>query len=179
MCEVKSKVMLRPTVSRPIYLGVKPYWYTRPDFCYCQTVGGLLMWGALSEERMDLSFTTAAGPRQRSHSPVRFPRDSWPYFTLSDSGLPQCGGPVPVFIFPETRWPSFIPSLGSFVASCYSQGYGGGSRSRLHTIHSHVRVSVAVKVTLRLAFNRQSLCLVAKPLEVHDQIFFAAEPLRS
>jgi hypothetical protein len=29
------------------------------------------MWGALSDERMDLSFTTAAGPRQRSHSGVR------------------------------------------------------------------------------------------------------------
>jgi hypothetical protein len=27
-----------------------PIWGPRPDFCYCQTVAGLLMWGALSSE---------------------------------------------------------------------------------------------------------------------------------
>jgi hypothetical protein len=43
----------------------------RPDLYYCQTVAGLL-----SDERMGLSFTMATGPRQRSHSPVRVPRDS-------------------------------------------------------------------------------------------------------
>jgi hypothetical protein len=67
----------------------------RPDFYYCQTVAGLLMWGTHSDERAGLSFTISAGPRQRSHS--RFPvhRDSWPYFTVSDSRLPQPGGTCP------------------------------------------------------------------------------------
>jgi hypothetical protein len=51
------------------------------------------MWGALSDERTGLPFTIAAGPRQRSHSWVQVPRDSWPYFTVSDSRLPQPGGP--------------------------------------------------------------------------------------
>jgi hypothetical protein len=37
-----------------------------------------------------LSFTIAAGPRQRSHSRVRVPWDSRPYFTVSDSRLPFC-----------------------------------------------------------------------------------------
>jgi hypothetical protein len=50
------------------------------------------MGGALSDERMGLSFTIAAGPCQRSHSRVRFPWDSWPYFTFSGSRLPQPGG---------------------------------------------------------------------------------------
>jgi hypothetical protein len=45
------------------------------------------MWGALSDERTGLSFTLAAGPRQRSHSRVRVPWDSRPYFTVSDSRL--------------------------------------------------------------------------------------------
>jgi hypothetical protein len=45
------------------------------------------MWGALSDERKGLSFTIAAGPRQRSHSCDRVPRDSRPYFTVSDSRL--------------------------------------------------------------------------------------------
>jgi hypothetical protein len=44
-----------------------PIWGLRPDFYYCQTGAGLLMWGALSDERTDLSFTIAAGLRQRSH----------------------------------------------------------------------------------------------------------------
>jgi hypothetical protein len=44
-----------------------PIWGTIPDFCYCQTVAGLLMWGALSDQRMGLSFTIAGGPRQCSH----------------------------------------------------------------------------------------------------------------
>jgi hypothetical protein len=44
--------------------------------------------------RTDLSFTIAAGPRQRSHSRVRVPWYSWPYFTLSDSGLPFSSPPT-------------------------------------------------------------------------------------
>jgi hypothetical protein len=59
-----------------------------PDLYYCQTVAGLLMWGALFDERTGLSFTITAGHRQRSHSLVRVPRDTRPYFTLSFSRLP-------------------------------------------------------------------------------------------
>jgi hypothetical protein len=65
-----------------------PIWGLRPDFCYCQKVAGLLMWGAPSDERTGLSFTIAEGPRQRSHSRVRVCWDSWPYFTVSDWRLP-------------------------------------------------------------------------------------------
>jgi hypothetical protein len=43
------------------------------------------MWGALSDERTVLSLTTAAGPRQRSHSRIRVPLDSRSYFTVADS----------------------------------------------------------------------------------------------
>jgi hypothetical protein len=44
--------MLRQTVSRPVCLGIK-----HPSRAYdSQTVAGLLMWGALSDERTDLSF---------------------------------------------------------------------------------------------------------------------------
>jgi hypothetical protein len=37
----------------------------RPDFYYCLTVAGLLMWGALSDDRTGLSFTIAAGNREK------------------------------------------------------------------------------------------------------------------
>jgi hypothetical protein len=45
----------------------------RPDFYYCLTVAGVLILSALSVERTGLSFTIAAGPRQRSHFRVRVP----------------------------------------------------------------------------------------------------------
>jgi hypothetical protein len=53
-----------------------PVWGLRPDLYYCQTVAGLLLWGALSDERTGLSFTIAPGPRQRSHLRVRILWDS-------------------------------------------------------------------------------------------------------
>jgi hypothetical protein len=64
-----------------------PVWGLWPDFYYCQTVVGLLMWGALSDERTGLYFTMAPGPRQRNYFRVRVPWDSWPYFTVPDSRL--------------------------------------------------------------------------------------------
>jgi hypothetical protein len=71
-----------------------PIWGLRPDF-YCRTEYGirltvtfLIPWGALSDERTSLSFTIAAGSCQRSHSRIRVPWDSRPYFTVTDSRLP-------------------------------------------------------------------------------------------
>jgi hypothetical protein len=92
------------------------------------------MWGALSDERTSLSFTIAAGPRQRNHSRVRVPRDSRPYFTLSDSRLPQPVGAGPRIYIPQEPGGPIIPhALGSpFVATYDSQGYGGGFRNPPH-----------------------------------------------
>jgi hypothetical protein len=53
-----------------------PIWGLRPDFYYCQKVAGLLMWGALSDERTGMPFTIAAGPRHRSRSEVQVPGHS-------------------------------------------------------------------------------------------------------
>jgi hypothetical protein len=58
---------------------------------------------------MDPSFTIAAGPRQRSHSHVRVPRDSWSHFTVSDSRLPQPGGPGPRNYIPQEQGGPVIP----------------------------------------------------------------------
>jgi hypothetical protein len=52
------------------------------------------MWGVLSDERTGLSFAIATGPRQRTHSRVRVPWDSRPYFTVSDSRLPFSSPPT-------------------------------------------------------------------------------------
>jgi hypothetical protein len=37
-----------------------PIWGLWPDFYYCQTIVGLLIWGSLSDERTGLLFTIAA-----------------------------------------------------------------------------------------------------------------------
>jgi hypothetical protein len=58
---------------------------------------------------MSLSFTTAAGPRQRSHSRVQV-RGTHGHILLSDSGLPESGGPGSPYLYPPgTGWPSYIP----------------------------------------------------------------------
>jgi hypothetical protein len=90
----------------------------------------------LSDETMGQSFTIAAGPRQRSHSQIQIPRTSWPYFSVSDSRLPQPGGPGPRIYIPQEQGGPVVPpqALGSlFVASYDSQGYGGRILTCLHT----------------------------------------------
>jgi hypothetical protein len=41
-------------------------WGLRPDLCYCGTVAGFLMWGALSDERTGLSFAIVTVSSNRS-----------------------------------------------------------------------------------------------------------------
>jgi hypothetical protein len=84
-------------------------WGLRADYYYCQAVAGLLMWGAFSDERTDLSFKIAAGPRLRNHSRVRVP---WDLATI--------------FYYLRCE-------ICLFVASYDSQGYGGNIWPRHHT----------------------------------------------
>jgi hypothetical protein len=67
------------------------------------------MWSALTDERTCLPFTIAAGPRQRSHSWISVPRDSWPYLTVSYSRLPHPGGPGPRIYIPQEQGGQVIP----------------------------------------------------------------------
>jgi hypothetical protein len=50
---------------------------------------------------MGLSFTIIDGPRQRSHSQVQVPRESWTYFSVLVSRLLQPGGPGPRIYIPQ------------------------------------------------------------------------------
>jgi hypothetical protein len=101
--KVKVKVLLRMTVSQSVSRG------SWPDVYYCLTITVLFLWGALSDERTGLPFLLAADPRQRSLSRVRVPRDSWPYFTVSDMRLSFWSSPttrrvsVEVFYHASTR----------------------------------------------------------------------------
>jgi hypothetical protein len=96
------------------------------------------MWGALSNERTGLSFTIAAGPRQRSYLEYE-PHGTHDHILLSH------------VISPGNREARlYVQALGSlFVASYDSQDYGGGIRTRLHAELTQLKV----KVTLRLAVS--------------------------
>jgi hypothetical protein len=60
-----------------------------------------------------LSFTIVAGPRQRSHSQIRVPRDSWPHVTVSDSRLPPTWRARSPYLYPPgTGWPGYTPGTG-------------------------------------------------------------------
>jgi hypothetical protein len=80
--------------SASLFWNKAPIWCLRPDLHYCKIVAGLLVWCVLSDERTGLSFAIAAGEGQRSHSRVRVPWDSRPYFTLSDLRLPFSSPPT-------------------------------------------------------------------------------------
>jgi hypothetical protein len=95
--------------SASLFWCQAPIWGLRPDFYYCQTVAGLLMWGALFDERTGLPLTIAAGLRQRCQSWVRVQRDSWPYFTVLDSRLSQTGGPGPRIYIPQEQGGPVLP----------------------------------------------------------------------
>jgi hypothetical protein len=59
---------------------------------------------------MGLPFTSDAGPRQRSHSSVRVPRNSWSYFTVTDSRLPLTWRDRSPYLYPPgAGWPSYTP----------------------------------------------------------------------
>jgi hypothetical protein len=84
--QVEVKVMLLPTVRRPVYLNIKPICAPRLYFCFYHTIVDLLMSDALSDERMDLMFTVAAWSRRRSHSRARVSWNSRACFIVSNPG---------------------------------------------------------------------------------------------
>jgi hypothetical protein len=177
--QIKVKVMLRPTISWLICLGVKLHvgpkarFLSLSDSCGYVDVGCPL-W------REDGFFTTVAVHHQRSHSQVWFRRDSWPYFTISDSG-----GQIPVFI-----------SLRNRLAQLYSQALDSlfhrlllfaGLRWRYWNPSSHGRLTLTVdsksesksKLLYDWRFTTHQFVLASNSLRLTTRDFFPpTEPLR-
>jgi hypothetical protein len=81
--EKESRVTLRVAVYRQsVCHGDKSLQTHEQYFFFNWTLAVKSLRNIRSDETMGLPLTTAAGPRQRSHSQVLVPQDSWPYFTV-------------------------------------------------------------------------------------------------
>jgi hypothetical protein len=122
---------------------------------------------------MGLSFTIAAGLRQRSHSRVQIPWASRPYFTVSDSNSPNLKGQVPVFTFPEIGWSSYTSR------HCTAFSLHPTTRKAtvevFHTGWLTVKVKVKVKVVLPSTVSRPVCLGIKHPSGTQYQIFITVK----
>jgi hypothetical protein len=112
-------------------------WSLQPDFYCCQRVAGLLIWGALSDDRTGLSFTIAPGFRQRSHFRVRVPWDTWPYITVSDPWLPFSLPPTTRRVTVEVFDPACFESVKSVFESKFCVYESGNWNQTPRSIGMH------------------------------------------
>jgi hypothetical protein len=101
--------MLRPTVSRPVYLGAKHPSVTQDQTSLLSDNCGFVHVGRpLWREDGSVFYNFCWSSLAQSFS-VPVPRDTWPYFTVSGSRLPQPGGPEPRIYIPQEQGDPVIP----------------------------------------------------------------------
>jgi hypothetical protein len=165
--------MSRSTISLSCQAHI---WGPRRKSYYCPTFAGLLMWGALSDERTGLSFTIAACPRQRSYSRVRFPRDSWSYFTVSDSNLPQPEGSGPRIYTTQKQGRPVIFSGTGFSPPTTT-------RATVEVLEPASTLGTRLKSKFKLLydwrFTANQFVLASTPWDPRPEISFPTEPLGS
>jgi hypothetical protein len=127
-------------------------WGTRPDFSYCQTVAGLLVWGALSDERMGLPYTIAAGssPAQSFSGPN--PARLMTTFNCLRFETPNLEGQLLVTIYPRNRVVQlYHQALGRATVEVFEPPFKSESKS--HCDWRSVSQSVSQSVTLGVKPN--------------------------
>jgi hypothetical protein len=146
-------------------LVLSPLWDLWPDITFFLKVAVLSQRGALFDERMGEQFAVQSLNALSHAEPVTIL-----YCLIWDS--PNLEGQVPIFISSRNRVAQLYPcALGSlYIASCNSQGYGGGILTFLQPGRPGPRTytplayafEVDVEVTLQLMAN-QSICQGIEP----------------
>jgi hypothetical protein len=112
VCQSQSHITT-DSLSASLSWYQAPTWDPRPIFPildFLLPVSGLLMWGALSDEKSGLYFSVFAGHSQCSLSQILVPWDSWAQFIVSIFETPPTRkGQVPVFISPRNRVARLYP----------------------------------------------------------------------
>jgi hypothetical protein len=137
---LELEVVLRPTVSRPVSLGIGPPFGTLDQILSCSSFFWQLRRSAfnassLTRKRIcNLLYNCFWALPEQSHL-SRSPTEVTAIFYCLLWDSLNLEGQVPVFISPRNRVVQLYPrALGSLsVASYDSQGYGGSILTRLHT----------------------------------------------
>jgi hypothetical protein len=102
-----SQSYVTTDISRQPSFVSSPIWGPRSDCYCCQTVAGFLLWGALSDARTGLPFTSAASPHHCSPAGLM----TILYclrFETSQNWRARCP-----YLYPtEIGWPSYPPGTG-------------------------------------------------------------------
>jgi hypothetical protein len=135
------------------------------------------MWGALSDEMTGMSFTIAAGPRQRSHSQVRVPWDSRPYFTVSDSRLPFSLPPTTRRARVSSQGQSHIATDGQSVSQSVSQSWCRAPSGTHDQTFSYYYLTVTVLFCGAPSLTRGRVSLLYMLLGLPNAVFLWSESL--
>jgi hypothetical protein len=138
--ELELEFFLRPTLSRPVHLGIGPPFGTLDQGLFCSSFVGQLRCSAFTASSLtrgrvcNLLYNCFwALPEQSLFS--RSPPTHGPYFTVSSETPPTWRARSPYLYPPGTGWPSYTPGHWFPILSPLTTpgDYGGSILTRLHT----------------------------------------------